>query len=149
VAPRALEELPVARVLIVEDNVALAAIWAEALGEEGFEVHQATTIDDAKLHLRERQIDVAIVDLVIDQRVRPDAYQGLILLADMFVRSLDGVAERPRMIVASGYFTANDDPTGLKDRLMPFKPDRILAKPVDLDHLIHTVRELAAMKAPA
>jgi hypothetical protein len=53
------------------------------------------------------------------------------------------------MIVASGYFTSNDDAAALKDRLLPFKPDRILAKPVDLDHLIHTVHELAAMKLPA
>ena len=105
------------RILIVDDDPAIVQVLQEILDDEGFEVR--STLDG-----REALSEI--------QRMHPD-----VVLSDIMMPSLDGVALTRKLreqgdptpvVLMSAVFAGVDLP-GV----------RFIAKPFDVDHLIHVV----------
>lgn len=51
------------RILVVEDEIELATLFAEVLGSAGYEVIAADSVTDALSTLRYQQVDAAVLDI--------------------------------------------------------------------------------------
>jgi DNA-binding response OmpR family regulator len=120
-----MSDLPAA-ILVVEDDPAVGTFLADNLTADGYELHLAGSIHDARRVLEHRKPDLAILDLGL-----PDG-SGLDLLRS--VRGADGIASRvdPRtpVLVLSGRGSE-------VDRLRGFERgcDDYLAKPFSYPEL--------------
>lgn len=110
-----------ARILVIEDNEALAENLIEILGDEGAEVRVAGTAAEARATL-DQSFDVALVDVQL-----PDT-SGLALLQDL-KQAGDGLAE---VVLISGYATIQDATEAVSGGayayiLKPFRIEDIVA----------------------
>jgi len=53
------------RILIIDDDMDVLNVMEEALGYDGFEVVIASEIDDHQTMLRDKQIDLVIIDFLL------------------------------------------------------------------------------------
>lgn len=84
--------MPVAKILVLDDDPSVANLYARALREDGNDVTVCTRFEDAREHLRRDPPDAVLTD------VRVGEYNGL-HLALLFRRySRDG-----RLVVVTGY----------------------------------------------
>jgi DNA-binding response OmpR family regulator len=130
VAPPGVPQL--LRVLMVEDDVAVARALALALRDEGLDVRVATTGGEAREHLRSDQLDAVLLDLGL-----PDE-EGLALCAA--VREHTDVP----IIVVSARSGSSDVVKGLEAGA-----DDYVSKPVVGSELAARVRALVRRTSPA
>lgn len=123
-----------ARILLAEDEHLLSTLWQNALEDAGHTVTVAHTGLQTLGYLGDREFDLLITDINM-----PDG--GGFLVASEASRLNDRIP----LIAVSG------DPailsTGVLARMPQMGADEILAKPVDLDHLLKLI-ETVLEKGP-
>jgi len=110
------------RLLLVEDDVSTASVYARLFRAQGFEVFYASTIADAKAHLT-RDVDWVVLDLML-----PDGsgLQVMRLLQEM------------RLPARVAVITGASDPDSLWE-VTRLHPQALLRKPVDPRELLRVV----------
>lgn len=131
-APRVVRNLapgesrsPRAIILLVEDDVATAAMLADVLASSGYDVRVAPTGGSARVLVERVQPDLIILDLLL-----PDD-DGLVLCS-----VLKNLAEAP-ILVCSGTQRRHDQFLSLK-----LGADDFIGKPFDIDELLARVEAL-------
>jgi two-component system nitrogen regulation response regulator GlnG len=115
-------------VLLVEDDAAIAAVIAEALGDEGYDVTRCSRIDRRDELLAERSFDVMLTDVMLDDG------DGLASIA-----AVHEVAPQMPVIVLSAQNTLDTAVRASDSRAFEYFP-----KPFDLDELTKAVEQAAA-----
>ncbi|MCX7742375.1 MAG: diguanylate cyclase [Tepidimonas sp.] len=123
-------ELQRARILLVEDSVAMAAATAEALAPLGMEVEHVLHGQQALQRLEQQAFDLVIVDVVL-----PGSLTGLGLLSAIRSRR-DDLAELP-VLAYSGY-----DERARRVEMLRRGANDYVTKPVDGDELRARVTNL-------
>jgi DNA-binding NarL/FixJ family response regulator len=116
------------RVLVVDDEEEILAVFREALDRAGYAVVTAATAEDAVAALRSEPPDVAFVDLVL-----PGASGVEVIRA---IRELDKTLP---VVVVTGYPDSE-----LMYAAMAYSPLLVLAKPVCVGTLLDTARSALA-----
>lgn len=113
------------RVLLVEDQAAVARATTEGLAARGVAVHAVATLTAARewLHHQETPPDVVVCDVVL-----PDG-SGLDLLD-----GIPGPAGRPEVIFVSGFLSESPEMHRIHAQKLPF-----LSKPYRLEELYHRI----------
>ncbi len=133
-----------ARLLLAEDDAALASLLEEYLGEAGYAVTMCQRGDEALARLRESPFDLVLTDIVM-----PGA-DGLTLL-----REAAGAPERTLVILMTGYSGIEDALHAVEQGAYDFvsKPFQLPEILVRLDNaaryqrLLRRVRELEGAAA--
>lgn len=114
------------RLLIVEDQTPLLDSLTRGLREEGYEVLPAATVAQALVHLREKPVDVVVLDLMLPDR------DGLSLIREL---RATGFAN-PILII-----TARD---AVEDRVVGLDTgaDDYLIKPFSFEELLARLRAI-------
>ena len=125
-----LQRLAGRRVLVVEDEAALASAVAEALTDAGFVVDRAANGEEALADVRERPYDLVICDLKMP---RLDGRQ--------FYRAIAATAPElaSRLIFVTGDVVGTDAERFLEESGCPW-----LAKPFRLGDLLRAARDVLA-----
>ncbi|MFW5815945.1 MAG: sigma-54-dependent transcriptional regulator [Wenzhouxiangella sp.] len=114
------------RILVVEDDQALAELLVEELEAEGYVTHACGSAEQALEHLAAHRPDLVVSDLQLPGK------DGLALLEDL--RALDA---RPAVLMISAYGTVDRAVAALKAGA-----DNFLTKPLDMDHFLLSVERL-------
>jgi two-component system, NtrC family, response regulator AtoC len=117
---------PRGRVLVVEDDEALAGLIVDELETEGLHASAVTDVDAALDALQRQPADLVVSDLRLPGR------DGLALL-----EQLRGQSDSPAFLMITAFATVNQAVEALKAGA-----DDFLTKPLDMDHLLLTVRKL-------
>ncbi len=117
-------------VLIVEDDTAIAAVIAEALGEEGYDVTLCSRIDRRDALLAERSFDVMLTDVMLEDG------DGLASIA-----AVHAAAPDMPIIVLSAQNTLDTAVRASDSQAFEYFP-----KPFDLDELTKAVDQAAARR---
>ena len=122
------ERRPAGCILIDDDSEEVRNILSRVLQNGGYEIATAGTGGQALALTASRRFDVLVVDLGL-----PDiAGEDLIL-------SLRKAGNRSRIAVLSGRANSLDE-----DSYRKLGVDKILPKPIDIERILHEVRELVA-----
>ncbi len=115
------------RVLIVEDEAALADVIARSLRARGHQVAVAPTAEDAMLHLGTEYTDAMLLDINLPDMTGWDV-----------LRHLDPTdrARIPVVVISAAPISPK--------RIEEFKPARCLLKPFPIGALLRTLDELDA-----
>ncbi len=116
-------DLQRARILLVDDSPAMAAVTAEALAPMGMEIEHVLQGQQALERLEQRSYDLVIVDVVL-----PGALTGLGLLAAIRSRR-DDLAELP-VLACSAY-----DERARRVEMLRRGANDYVTKPIDADEL--------------
>ncbi len=120
---------PSPRVLVVEDEAALASVVAEALSDAGFEVEIAGDGEEALASLRERPCDLIVCDLKMPRIDGMQFYRAMAAANPSLAK---------RVIFATGDVAGTD-----AERFLEETGCRWLAKPFRLAELVRAAREVA------
>lgn len=115
------------KILIVEDEAIVRKNLSYFLDNEGYEVHEASNGLQAIELIKKRQFDLVITDLLMPE------LDGVEL-----IQRVQAQSPETRMIVFTAYLSAKSADAGLPG------PVEVLAKPIELDVLLSTVRRLLA-----
>ncbi|HEY6509255.1 MAG TPA: ATP-binding protein [Vicinamibacterales bacterium] len=118
------------RVLVVDDERALAAAMSEALVHAGFAVDTAGDGEEALARVRQGQYDVVICDLKMPRVSGMMLYRAIAAVAPMLAR---------RVIFVTGDVTATD-----AERFLAESGCTWLVKPVRMADLVRAVRDTLA-----
>jgi signal transduction histidine kinase/BarA-like signal transduction histidine kinase len=127
VQPLEIERLAGTRVLVVEDEPALAAAVAEALADAGFEVDRAGDGEEALARVRERPYDLVVCDLKMPRLDGMSFYRAIAATAPALAR---------RVIFVTGDVVGTD-----AERFLEESGCRWLAKPFRLGDLLKAARD--------
>ncbi len=116
------------RVLLVEDDKAIATVITEALREEGYDVTTCDSLARRDAILRERNFDVMLTDVILEDG------DGLAT-----IDAVRGVAPEMPVIVLSAQNTLDTAVRASDSRAFEYFP-----KPFDLDELAQAVRQAVA-----
>ena len=125
-----LKQLAGRRVLVVEDEAALASAVADALTDAGFVVDRAGDGEEALAIVRERQFDLVICDLKMPRLDGRAFYRAIAATAP---------ALAARLIFVTGDVVGTDAERFLEESGCPW-----LAKPFRLGDLLRTARDVLA-----
>jgi CheY-like chemotaxis protein len=114
-------------VLVVDDDAALRMLCRVNLELDGYEVLEASSVDEAASHAAEHDIDLVLLDIRMGEGVG----SGLMLLE----RLPEG--KRPAVALLTGS-------VDLDKFEQPVEVDAIISKPFALDELATVVRDLTA-----
>jgi len=118
-----------AHVLVVDDEMYIRELIKKTLCNQGHSVIEAENGEKALKVLKEKLVDIAIVDLVMPHK------GGIETL--MEIRDFDpGI----KLIAVSGKINTGGD--SIKVLAQQFKIDAVLAKPFDLDELIQLIQDM-------
>jgi two-component system NtrC family sensor kinase len=119
-----------ARVLVVEDEPALAAAVCEGLADAGFAVDRAADGEEALAQTRASTYDLVVCDLKMPRLDGTQFYRAIAATMPSLAR---------RVIFVTGDVVGTD-----AERFLEESGCRWLAKPFRLADLLRTVRELLA-----
>jgi ActR/RegA family two-component response regulator len=114
------------RILLVDDNDDIRAIFQQGLEGRGFEVVPAVSVNEALSLISTEKFDVLLSDLHM-----PDAGDGLTVVSAMRHAQPDAVT-----LVQSGYPAMQEATTAIL-----LQADEILAKPVGLAQIAEIIRQ--------
>ena len=120
------------RVLLVEDNAGLLETLADILRTLGMEVDAALDASVAFGLLKERQYDVAVVDMILPGPSGVDV-----------IREIKASSPAARIVVCTAYYHSE-----LLTQAKALGIDRTVHKPANPVLLIALIRELAEPSAP-
>jgi two-component system NtrC family sensor kinase len=123
-----LERLAGTRVLVVEDEPALAAAVADALGDAGFVVDRAGDGEEALARVGERSYDLIVCDLKMPRLDGMSFYRAIAATAPALAR---------RVIFVTGDVVGTD-----AERFLEESGCRWLAKPFRLGDLLRAARDV-------
>jgi DNA-binding response OmpR family regulator len=113
------------KVLLVDDEEELVATLAERLGFRSVEAKWACTGRDAVALARQESFDVAVLD------VKMPRVSGIQLKKD-----LERIRPDMKFVFVTGHGSEEDF------RIGSVEADRYLAKPLDIDSLVETLKEV-------
>jgi DNA-binding response OmpR family regulator len=116
------------RVLLVDDEEDLVVTLAERLGLRGIDAEWATTCEGAFEMLKEKQFDVAVLDIKLPHM------SGLLLK-----RKMESTAPRMKFIFMTGHGSEKDFEEGTAEA----GASNYLLKPVDIESLVDKIRDIA------
>ena len=120
------------KVLLVDDDPQVRRMLGETLRQEGLEVTEATSGKEALERYREGPADVVIMDIIMPGQDGVEA-----------IHSLRGEFPEARIIAVSG-----GSPNIAGERLLKtasqLGADRTFGKPMEIELLLQTIRELAS-----
>lgn len=122
---------PAITVLIVEDDPQIRAMLEESFNQEGFSVASAADGVAALAALAQRPADVVVTDILMPRK------EGLTLIKEL--RAKD---PHVKIIAISGGAAELTPGCNLELATM-FGAEAAFAKPLDVDTLIRTIRDLA------
>lgn len=114
------------RIYVVEDDPGLAELLVEELDGEGFSVRHAESVEAAWPEIERWQPALVISDL------RLPGADGMSLIP-----KIKAMPEAPAMLLITAFGTVNQAVAALKQGA-----DDFLTKPLDMEHLLHTVTKL-------
>lgn len=119
-----------AKILIAEDNVDLACLWAESMRAVGHEVHLVHDGVDAIAAIEREEFDVIIVDFYMPNK------GGIVVTG--FARLFQ---EQPNVILVSGNFPTSNkiNATQIAERI---GARFVLNKPIDMDEFLEKIDSL-------
>ncbi|HYO62671.1 MAG TPA: response regulator [Pyrinomonadaceae bacterium] len=120
-----------ARIIVIEDQEDLAALYEAALQKAGYEVVKAYTGEEGVAEFEDRGADAVLLDMTLPEMHGTETLQR--------IRALDA---RVPVVVATGESSA--ETRAQSERL---GVHRYLSKPVDYDELAHVFRR--ALSDPA
>ncbi|MEW6756455.1 MAG: DNA-binding response regulator [Candidatus Latescibacterota bacterium] len=112
------------RILIVEDDAAVARLWRDFLVRRGMQAQAVASAEEAQRKLCETSFDLLVLDLRLQGRM-----DGLGLLGAMAARAL------PPVILVSAYLTAE-----VVARAVRLRAAKVLRKPCPADDLYLSAR---------
>lgn len=118
-----------ANILIVDDETYIRELLKKALTTDGHKVMEAYNGHEAIRLVKEQEIDLVIIDLVMPHK------GGLETL--MEIRETN---HNIKLIAISGKIETSSD--SIRSMARQFNVDKVLPKPFDVDHLLRMVREL-------
>src|SRR5665213_1388803 len=116
--------MPIARVLVVDDDATVRTIVKQVLEHRGFHVTEASGVPEALKYISSEKFDVLLSDLHM-----PGAGDGLTVVSAMRHAN----PEAATLLLSA--FPAMDAAA----RAILLQPDRIMVKPIDLDLLVETI----------
>ena len=114
------------RILLVDDNDDIRAVFQEGLEGRGFEVVQAASVNEALRLISTEKFDVLLSDLHL-----PDAGDGLTVVSAMRHAHPEAVT-----LVQSGYPAMQEAMTAIL-----LQADEILAKPVGMGEIVEIIEK--------
>jgi DNA-binding response OmpR family regulator len=125
-------------VVIVDDEVDITTYLRAALEENGFQVLTFSDAESARTALEECEPDVVCLDLLMPR------HTGLSLYAE--------IVRHPRLdrcpvVIISGLAVRNDLPAMLERAGDLPRPAGFIDKPIDIDELLNTLRNLLGRDA--
>ena len=114
------------RILLVEDNDDIRAVFQEGLESHGFEVTPAVTVTEALRLISDEAFDVLLSDLHL-----PDAGDGFTV-----VSAMRHTQPRAVTIVVSGYPALQEAVTAIL-----LEADEVLVKPIGLNEVIEIIEK--------
>ena len=122
------------RVLVLEDDPILRSVWADTLGDEGFEVHEAAEAAEAIALIARQRFEVLVLDLMLDEGTSESVSSyAKVVAPHAFVV----------LVTGSGLF-----PNGEHRHEMP-GVDWLLRKPVAIADLAAVVAHAGSARRPA
>lgn len=131
-----------AKILLMEDDFALAQTYVEALEDDGHKVSVAASGSEALVFCKQTRFDLAIVDLFVsfDGRISKDG--GLILIGRLRNPLNDSTFPKDGPIIAiSGSRPLKSEAAAL-DIAQGIGATETMSKPIDLTELLEVVRDL-------
>ncbi len=113
-------------ILLVDDDVDILASIRAILETEGYEVYTACNADQAKVIIREEEVNIVIMDYILPE-----------FTGDQIVKDLKQIDEKLNIIFLSGFpqvFRAVKD--------LEFDVQRVFLKPVDPESLLSAIRNI-------
>ncbi|UJB72390.1 response regulator (plasmid) [Acaryochloris sp. 'Moss Beach'] len=123
-----------ANILIFEDNFTLATSWQEVLEAYGHQVEYTTNLEAAMEKIYAGSVDIALIDIFIQQDNRLIPQGGLMLISKIYML---GLAQKPWLIAVSG--RSHDSSLSVLEVAKSVGADEYLQKPIDLQELLSVV----------
>lgn len=127
-----------ANILIFEDDTILAESWQKALGDQGHQVEQTANIDVAMSKVYEAYLDIALIDIFIQENNQESPRGGIMLISKINMLSLEYT---PWLIAVSG--RSHDPGFSVLEIAKTVGADEYLKKPIDLQELVAVVDRVA------
>ena len=134
-----------ASILILEDNFETARSIKKPLELVGHTVEVVSNVRRAIEYVKQRKVDLAIVDLFIDPISDGSREGGITFISQ--IKQIDRI-DLP-VLVISGSFSANKPPHFVSSSISTTKTvgaDMTLAKPINIERLITSVDILLSKK---
>lgn len=131
-----------ANILIFEDDLILAESWQEILIAEGHQVEHTANLDTAMNLVREGEIELAFIDIIIRDSVQQISQSGNNLISYIQTLILD---HKPWLIAVSG--RPHDPSLSVLDIAQQLGADEYLEKPFDLQELVAVVNRVVKAQA--
>lgn len=122
------------RVLIIEDDPHVRALFAEVLGDEGYDVEVAADGEEGLDAYSRNPPDIVISDIFMPEKT------GIEVAVDVWRRHPDA-----KIIFVSGVLKGQVNAGYLREQLGAV---RVLEKPVSPDALVNAVQQALAEKPP-
>ena len=127
-----------ANILIFEDDQLLAESWEEILSAQGHQVELTANFDTAMAKIYEGYIDIALVDIFIQENHQPSSRGGIMLITKIQMVTLE---RRPWLIAVSG--RSYDPSLSVLEMAQKLGADEYLKKPIDLQELVTVIDRVA------
>lgn len=134
-----------ASILILEDNFETARSIKKSLELVGHTVEAVSNVRRAIEYVKQREVDLAIVDLFIDP-ISDGAREGGITFISQ-IKQIDSI--NLPVLAISGSFSANNPPEVVSSSISTIKTvgaDMTLAKPINIEILVNSVNILLSKK---
>jgi DNA-binding response OmpR family regulator len=127
-----------ANILLLEDDLELAADLAAALSHAGHQVTAVSTVDAALSRLDRGEVDLAISDFLISEGSGVAAQGGITFVARLKQRAIRGGAQVPVIAISAGF--SNPTEISTLDMATQVGADYALAKPFEMGAFLALVQ---------
>lgn len=131
-----------AKILIFEDDLVLAEHWREVFENSGHQVDCVLDIGNALRILEQGGVEVAIIDIFIQDSSHASARGGLMLISKMGFVNL---TPKPWIIAVSGH--AHNRYLSVLDMAKNLGANEYFHKPIDIQVLLSTVEKNSLPRA--
>jgi len=123
-------------ILILEDETALAEMWARYLRRQGFAVDCFSEIEGALAFYRLHEVDLVVSDMRLKDGDRQKETGGMLFLSRMWSETVKLNRKPPRTVALSGTIEPVKDGKRSQDLLLEHgMVDLSLEKPIELAEL--------------
>lgn len=131
-----------ANILIFEDDQILAESWEEILSTQGHQVELTTNLDTAMSKICEGYIDIALVDIFMQENHQSSSRGGFVLISRINMLTLE---RRPWLVAVSGRLY--DSSLSVLEVAQKLGADEYLKKPIDLQELVTVIDRVVQAQA--
>jgi len=129
-------------ILIFEDDIILAESWQQVLIHHGYQAEHTANINAAMAKIYEGVVDIALVDIFIQEKNQESPRGGIMLISKIKMLSLE---HKPWLIAVSG--RSHDPSFSVLEIAKTVGADEYLKKPIDLQDLLAVIEQRAKAQA--